>query len=87
MHQNIPPCPAGFGVDQRQCRVCGAGAPTLEGAMDRLNTHVLDFLGAGPGGVLRHALGAYPFVTRIINITGSMAMGFLIGCLALTRSV
>jgi fluoride ion exporter CrcB/FEX len=57
--------------------------------MDRLNTHVL-------GGVLRHALnnaapgflgGAYPFLTRIINITGSMAMGFLIGCLALTRSV
>jgi fluoride ion exporter CrcB/FEX len=55
--------------------------------MDRLNTHVLDFLGAGPGGVLRHALGAYPFVTRIINITGSMAMGFLMGRLALTRSV
>ena len=51
--------------------------------MDRLKTCVLDFL----GGVLRHALGAYPFVTRIINITGSMAMGFLIGCLALTRSV
>jgi CrcB protein len=64
--------------------------------MDRLNTYVLDFLGAGLGGVLRHALnnaapgflgGACPFVTQIINITGSMAMRFLIGCLALTRSI
>jgi len=60
--------------------------------MDRLNTHVLDFL----GGVLRHALnnavpkflgGACPFATQIINITSSMAMGFLIGWLALTRRI
>jgi fluoride ion exporter CrcB/FEX len=64
--------------------------------MDRLNPYGLDFLGAGLGGVLRRALnnavprflvGAYPFATQILNITGSMAMGFLIGGLALTRSI
>ena len=56
-----------------------------------MNGYVLVFLGAGLGGVARHALnfavprifGAdYPWATPIINITGSMLMGFLIGWLA-----
>ncbi len=59
--------------------------------MHALNPYLIVFLGAGVGGVLRHALnnalpklfgGAYPYATPIINITGSMAMGFLIGWLA-----
>ena len=61
--------------------------------MDRLNPYVLDFLAAlrlAPRAHQRRptiSVGAYPFATRILNITGSMAMGFLIGGLALTRSI
>jgi CrcB protein len=59
--------------------------------MDRVNPYVIVFLGAGLGGMARHALnsavpkafgGAYPWATPIINITGSMLMGFLVGWLA-----
>lgn len=48
------------------------------------------FLGAGIGGVLRHGVNvgsarllgpAYPWGTLIVNVTGSAAMGVLIGCL------
>jgi CrcB protein len=62
----------------------------LEGGMDRLNPYVIVFLGAGIGGVARHALNnavpkvlgsGYPWATPIINITGSMLMGFLVGWL------
>lgn len=58
--------------------------------MDRLNPYVIVFVGAGLGGAFRHALNnlvpkafgtEYPYATPIINITGSMAMGFLIGWL------
>jgi fluoride exporter len=59
--------------------------------MDRLNPYVIVFLGAGIGGVARHALNNalpkvfgsdYPWATPIINITGSLVMGFLVGWLA-----
>ena len=59
--------------------------------MDRLSPYVIVFLGAGVGGAARHAMntglpklfgGAYPWATPIINISGSVAMGFLVGWLA-----
>ena len=59
--------------------------------MDRLSPYVIVFLGAGLGGVIRHALNNalpkvvgsdYPYATPFINITGSVLMGFLIGWLA-----
>ena len=59
--------------------------------MDRLSPYVIVFVGAGLGGVLRHVLNNalpkllgtdYPCATPIINITGSLAMGFLVGWLA-----
>ena len=59
--------------------------------MDRLSPYVIVFVGAGLGGVLRHVLNNalpklfgtdYPYATPIINITGSLAMGFLVGWLA-----
>jgi CrcB protein len=60
--------------------------------MDRVSPYIIVFLGAGVGGAVRHALNNaipgllgtdYPFATQIINITGSMLMGFLVGWLAL----
>jgi CrcB protein len=60
--------------------------------MDRIfSPYIIVFVGAGLGGVLRHALnnalpklvgGDYPYATPIINITGSVVMGFLVGWLA-----
>ena len=60
--------------------------------MDRLlSPYIVIFVGAGIGGVLRHVLNnaipkavgtAYPFATPFINITGSLAMGLLVGWLA-----
>ncbi len=59
--------------------------------MDNLQPYVLVFLGAGIGGVLRHILNAviarwlgsgFPWGTAIINVTGSLAMGLLVGWLA-----
>ena len=50
------------------------------------------FLGAGAGGALRHLINVFgpalwgrdfPWSTALINITGSLAMGLLIGYLAL----
>jgi len=50
------------------------------------------FLGAGTGGALRHLINVFgpvlwgrdfPWSTALINITGSLAMGLLIGYLAL----
>jgi CrcB protein len=63
--------------------------------MDRLSPTFLVFIGAGLGGVVRHALnnavprvfGAdYPWATPIINITGSVLMGLLVGWLAFRAS-
>ena len=63
--------------------------------MDRLSPTLLVFIGAGLGGVVRHALnnavpkvfGAdYPWATPIINITGSVLMGLLVGWLAFRAS-
>ncbi len=59
--------------------------------MNAASPYVIVFLGAGLGGVARHILNNaipkafgtdYPWATPIINITGSMVMGFLIGWLA-----
>jgi fluoride exporter len=50
------------------------------------------FLGAGAGGALRHLINVYgpalwgrefPWSTALINVSGSLAMGLLIGYLAL----
>jgi CrcB protein len=59
--------------------------------MDFLRPIILVFVGAGLGGVLRHLLNlgigravgtAFPWATMFINITGSIAMGLLLGWLA-----
>ena len=59
--------------------------------MDRGFSYILVFFGAGLGGVVRHALNAaipsalgnaFPWATFLINITGSVAMGALVGWLA-----
>jgi CrcB protein len=56
---------------------------------------VLVFLGAGAGGVLRHLINLlaarwlgtdFPFGTLIINVTGSLLMGLLVGWLAFKAS-
>jgi CrcB protein len=56
---------------------------------------VLVFLGAGAGGVLRHLINLlaarwwgtdFPFGTLIINVTGSLFMGLLVGWLAFKAS-
>jgi CrcB protein len=52
---------------------------------------ILVFLGAGAGGVLRHFVNIlaarwwgtdFPFGTLVINVTGSILMGVLVGWLA-----
>jgi CrcB protein len=52
---------------------------------------LLVFVGAGLGGMLRHAVNMLslrwfgpnlPWGTFLINITGSIAMGLVVGCLA-----
>lgn len=57
-----------------------------------MSAFLLVFLGAGLGGSLRHALNllvprvtgaSFPFATLFINVTGSLAMGWVVGWLAL----
>src|SRR5271168_2411404 len=59
--------------------------------MDLLQPYVLVFVGAGLGGMLRHALNVviggwfgtgFPWSTAFINVSGSAAMGVLVGWLA-----
>ncbi len=59
--------------------------------MESLQPYILVFVGAGCGGMLRHAanliiarlLGTgFPWGTAFINISGSIAMGLLAGYLA-----
>jgi len=58
---------------------------------DPMQAIVLVFLGAGAGGVLRHFVNIlsarwcgtdFPFGTLVINVTGSILMGALVGWLA-----
>ncbi len=58
---------------------------------DLMQAIVLVFLGAGAGGVLRHFVNIlsarwwgtdFPFGTLVINVTGSILMGALVGWLA-----
>lgn len=54
-----------------------------------MNHYLIVFVGAGLGGMLRHSLNAYamrvgndfPWHTMVINISGSLLMGLLIGWL------
>ncbi len=57
-----------------------------------MKAYVLVFLGAGLGGMLRHAANlmserafgaAFPWGTLAVNVVGSLAMGLLAGWLAL----
>jgi len=59
--------------------------------MNPLTPYAIVFVGAGFGGVLRHTLNnalpkvfgnTFPWATPIINVTGSIVMGLLVGWLA-----
>lgn len=64
--------------------------------MDRVSPYVLVFVGAGLGGVARLMLNNaapkwfgydFPWATVIINVTGSLLMGLLVGWLAFKAEV
>jgi len=58
--------------------------------MNGLTGYLLVFLGAGTGGVLRHAVNrvaipfsaAFPWGTFAINVVGGLAMGLIVGWFA-----
>jgi CrcB protein len=59
--------------------------------MNFFSPYLIVFVGAGLGGVLRHVLNnaipkaisvSFPLATPIINVTGSIIMGLLVGWLA-----